>query len=124
MPAAENVELLLKARDSYVNINDQYKKYGDFTMKTIEELYHEVMASEDLKQEFLSLKPEGVEGFAKKYGCKATLDEIKTFLTEKSSASGELSDEEIEQIAGGKGVDDVDTPLSFGRFGIGCSIEL
>ena len=77
-------------------------------MKTIEELYNEVMASEEMKKEFLTLKPEEVEGFAEKHGCKATLDEIKTFLTEKSTASGELSDDELEQIAGGKGGYDTD----------------
>ncbi|MGN0578511.1 MAG: hypothetical protein ACI4J4_07820 [Ruminiclostridium sp.] len=87
-------------------------------MKTIEELYNEVMASEDLKHEFLALKPEEVESFAEKYGCKTTLDEIKSFLTEKSAASGELSDEEIEQIAGGKSGGDI--ALSIGLFGIGC----
>ncbi len=87
-------------------------------MKTIEELYNEVMASEELKKEFLSLKPEEVEGFAEKYGCKATLDEIKAFLTEKSAAAGELSDEEIEQVAGGKGADEVNSPLSVVRLGI------
>lgn len=41
-------------------------------MKTIEELYNEVIASEDLKKEFLALKPEEVEGFAEKHGCNAT----------------------------------------------------
>ena len=71
-------------------------------MKTLEELYKEVMASEELKKEFCALKPDEVEGFAEKHGCKATLDEIKTFLTEKSTAEGEVSEEEVEQIAGGK----------------------
>ena len=71
-------------------------------MKTLEELYNEVMASEELKKEFCALKPDEVEGFAEKHGCKATLDEIKTFLTEKSTAEGEVSEEEVEQIAGGK----------------------
>ena len=71
-------------------------------MKTIEELYNEVMASEEMKKEFLALKPEEVEGFAEKYGCKATFEEIKAFLTEKNTSSGELSDDEIEQVAGGK----------------------
>ena len=71
-------------------------------MKTLEELYNEVMASEELKKEFGSLKPEEVEGFAEKHGCKATLDEIKAFLTEKSTAEGEVSEEEVDQIAGGK----------------------
>ena len=71
-------------------------------MKTLEELYNEVMASEELKKEFCALKPDEVEGFAEKHGCKATLDEIKTFLTEKSKADGEVSEEAVEQIAGGK----------------------
>ena len=77
-------------------------------MKTLEELYKEVMASEELKKEFCALKPEEVEGFAEKHGCKATLDEIKAFLTEKSKAEGEISEEEVEQIAGGKGGYDTD----------------
>ena len=77
-------------------------------MKTLEELYKEVMASEELKKEFCALKPEEVEGFAEKHGCKATLDEIKAFLTEKSNAEGEVSEEEVEQIAGGKGGYDTD----------------
>ena len=70
-------------------------------MKTLEELYNEVMASEELKKEFCALKPDEVEGFAEKHGCKATLDEIKAFLTEKSKAEGEISEEDVEQIAGG-----------------------
>ena len=77
-------------------------------MKTIEELYSEVMASEELKKEFCALSPEEVERFAEKHGCKATLDEIKAFLTEKGTASGKLSDDEIEQVAGGKGDDSED----------------
>lgn len=88
-------------------------------MKTIEELYNEVMASEEMKREFLALKPEKVESFAEKYGCKATLDEIKAFLTEKSTASGELSDDELEQIAGGKMKPD-DILCSIITFGAYC----
>ena len=60
-----------------------------------------------MKNEFLALKPEEVEGFAEKHGCKATLDEIKAFLTEKSAAVGELSDEELKQVAGGKSGKDI-----------------
>ena len=33
-------------------------------MKTLEEFYNEVMASEELKKEFCALKPDEVEGFA------------------------------------------------------------
>ena len=71
-------------------------------MKTIEELYNEVMASEELQKEFLALKPEEVEGFAEKYGCKATLDEIKAYIIERNPSSGELSDEELNRVAGGR----------------------
>ena len=72
-------------------------------MKTIEELYSEVIASEDLKKEFLALKPEEMEGFAEKYGCKATLDEIKAYISENIPDSGVLSDNDLTQISGGKG---------------------
>ncbi|MGN0596595.1 MAG: bacteriocin [Ruminiclostridium sp.] len=71
-------------------------------MKTLEELYNEVIASEDLKKEFLALKPEEVEGFAEKYGCKATFDEIKAYITEHIPDSGSLSDNELNQVTGGK----------------------
>ena len=71
-------------------------------MKTIEELYNEVMASVEMKKEFFSLKPEAVEGFAEKNGCKATLEEIKAFITERNHASKALSDDELCQVVGGK----------------------
>ena len=92
-------------------------------MKTIEELYNEVISSEELKKEFISLKPEEVEGFAEKHGCKAALDEIKAFLTEKSKGSGELSDSEIEQVAGGKSATDEEADWSASTFRIGCLID-
>ena len=72
---------------------------------TLEELYSEVIANDELKKEFCTLKPEEVKGFAEKHGCKATFDEIKAFMTEKSAKSGELSDEDIAQVAGGKNDD-------------------
>ena len=72
-------------------------------MKTLNELYTEVAASDALKNEFLALKtPEDIVAFAKKHGCDATLDDIKAFFEEKQKASGELSEEDLEQVAGGK----------------------
>ena len=91
-------------------------------MKTIEELYKEVLASEELKNEFLSLKPEEVEGFAAKYGCKASLEEIKAFFEAKKSQTGALSDEELDQIAGGKGASTTETFISIGMIGVGCAM--
>ena len=91
-------------------------------MKTIEELYSEVLASEELKKEFLSLKPEKVEDFAAKYGCKASLDEIKAFFEEKKSQSGALSDEELDQVAGGKGFNPIEASISVLSIGFGCAM--
>jgi len=72
-------------------------------MKTLNELYTEVAASDALKNEFLALKtPEDIVAFVKKNGCDATLDDIKAFFEEKQKASGELSEEDLEQVAGGK----------------------
>ena len=90
-------------------------------MKTIEEFYNEVIANDELKKEFLLLKGEGVEEFATKHGCKATEDEIKDFLLEKKNSEGELSEEELDQIAGGKGLDVDELILSIISAGIGCA---
>ena len=89
-------------------------------MKTLEELYSEVLASEELKKEFLALKPEEVEGFAAKHGCKAGLEEIRTFFEAKKNQSGELSDEELDQIAGGKSATFDEALASVATLGIGC----
>jgi len=72
-------------------------------MKTLNELYTEVISSDALKAEFLTLKtPEEIVAFAKKYGCDVTLEDIKAFFEEKQNTSGELSEEDLEQVAGGK----------------------
>ena len=89
-------------------------------MKTLEELYNEVIASEELKKEFLSLKPEEVEGFAAKYGCKASLDEIKAFFEAKKNQTGELSDAELDQVAGGKKANEGEAIYSAYTIGLGC----
>ena len=89
-------------------------------MKSIEELYNEVLANEELKKEFLALKPEEVEAFAAKYDCKASLDEIKTFFEAKKNQPGALSDEELNQIAGGKGADADEAVMSLISAGIFC----
>ena len=89
-------------------------------MKTLEELYNEVLASEELKKEFLSLKPGEVEGFAAKYGCKASLDEIKAFFEAKKNQTRELSDDELDQVAGGKRATGEEAFTSFMSAGLGC----
>ena len=89
-------------------------------MKNVEELYREVLASEALKKEFLALRPEEVEGFAAKYGCEAKPDEIKAFFEAKRNEPGELSDAELDQVAGGKGADFSEGVLSAITVGLFC----
>ena len=92
-------------------------------MKTLKELYTEVMNSEELKNEFLTLKtPEDIVAFAAKHGCTAALDEIKTFFEEKAKATGELSDDELAQVAGGKGVDWGEAVISCTSGGVVCLV--
>ena len=98
-------------------------------MKTLNELYTEVIASDALKAEFLALKtPEEIVAFAKKHGCDATLDDIKAFFEEKQKAAGELSEAELEQVAGGKSttIGGVATDLFFSAatVGIWCAGRL
>ena len=74
-------------------------------MKTLQELYTEIMNSNALKTEFLTLTtPEEIVAFAEKNGCTATLQEIKAFFEEQAAATGELTDAELAQVAGGKSV--------------------
>ena len=92
-------------------------------MKTVEELYREVLASEALKKEFLALRPEEIEGFAAKYGCEAKLDEIRAFFEAKRNEPGELSDAEMNQVAGGKGVNRSEIAMSIFTAGIACGVQ-
>ena len=92
-------------------------------MKTLDELYAEVMNSEELKNEFLTLKtPEDIVAFAAKNGRTAALDEIKAFFEEKAKTSGELSEDDLAQVAGGKGASDGEAFCSVMSAGIICAI--
>lgn len=74
-------------------------------MKTLQELYDEVIASEEIKTEFLECAntEEDVTAFLKKYDCPASVDELKAFLNEKvTEESQKMSEEELQQIAGGQ----------------------
>ena len=71
-------------------------------MKTLQELYNEVIQSDELKKEFLETAKNGkAEDFIKAHGCDATLDEIKAFLEEQTKSDKELSADELENVAGG-----------------------
>ena len=71
-------------------------------MKTLQDLYKEVMASDELKAAFAqAAKDKKVADFLKANGCDATEEEFKTFLAEKAGSDKALSEEDLENVAGG-----------------------
>ena len=71
-------------------------------MKTIQELYSEVMESQELKEQFIEAAKAGKqEAFLKEHGCEATLEEVKAFLEAKQQEDAPLSVDEMENAAGG-----------------------
>ena len=72
--------------------------------KTIAEVYEEVMKSAELQKEFLAAEQNGtIAAFAAAHGCEASAEEVQAFLKTKLSEDKELSLDELEQAAGGKG---------------------
>ena len=71
-------------------------------MKSLEALYKEVMESEDLKKGFLEAakSEETLKAFLKNHSCDVGLEELQTFLKEKAVIN--ISDEDIDSVAGGK----------------------
>ncbi len=71
-------------------------------MKTVQDLYKEVMASEELKKAFAqAAKDNKVADFLKAQGCEATEEEFKAFIQEKAGSDKPLSESELENAAGG-----------------------
>ena len=67
-------------------------------MKTLEELYNEILADEGLKEQLKAAAEENkVEEFFKSHGCEATVDEVKEFINSKK----EVSLDELDSAAGG-----------------------
>lgn len=79
-------------------------------MKTIRELYAEVIADESLRAEYMAAEECGrEEEFMRAHGCAATADELAQFIENAGGAdeyseraSGELSDDELDDVAAGK----------------------
>ena len=72
-------------------------------MKTIQELYNEIMASKELKAQFIDAAKAGKqEEFLKEHGCEATLEDVKAFLEAKQNEDAPLSVNELENAAGGE----------------------
>ena len=72
--------------------------------KTIAEVYEEVMKSADLQKEFLAAEKNGsIAAFAAAHGYEASAEEVQAFLKAKLNEDKELSLDELDQVAGGKG---------------------
>ena len=90
-------------------------------MKTLQELYNEIIASEELKAAFAEAAKNGkAMDFLKAQGCEVTAEELAAFLKSKT---GELSDEELDNVAGGKcSKRSVDVLVSIRGWGVACAI--
>ena len=90
-------------------------------MKTLSELYDEILASDDLKKEFFEAgkTKEATAEFLKKHECSASVEEFLAFLKERAAEVKELSQEELSQVAGGDTADNIGAAvvMSFAEFG-------
>lgn len=96
-------------------------------MKTIQELYNEVMENQELKEKFIEAANAGKqEDFLKEQGCEATLEEVAAFLQAKAKAEEDvpLSLDELENSAGGEcnAKTGGETFISVISLGAGCMV--
>lgn len=73
-------------------------------MKTFEELFHEIVGSDELKKAYetaVRSGDEAVEAFLKENGCNATVADVKNYFKEQQEAR-ELTADEIAGVAGGQ----------------------
>jgi predicted ribosomally synthesized peptide with nif11-like leader len=67
---------------------------------TLEELYTKTISDENLKKAFSEAKKEGkIADFLAANGCEASAEDVEKFLASKKD--GELSDDELDNVAGG-----------------------
>lgn len=83
-------------------------------MIKMNELYEKVAASEELQKEFAEITKKATADnaeeivkelidFAKRQGYEVTAEEMKVFFSGMASDCNELSDMELDAVAGGKG---------------------
>jgi len=92
-------------------------------MKTLHELYKEILDSDELKATFVDAAKNGKAAeFLQVHGCEATAEEVTAFL---KSQTGELSDEELDNAAGGGCNDETvyEAMMSIASFGIYCAVN-
>ena len=90
-------------------------------MKTLQELYKEITASDELKTAFVEAAKDGkTADFLKEQGCEATAEELAAFL---KGQTGEISDEELDSVAGGKcSKRALDVLVSIRGWGVACAV--
>ena len=90
-------------------------------MKTLQEIYSEVLKSEELKKAFSeAVQSKTVEDFLKSHGCEASMEDVAAFLKEQQAKSGEVADNELDNVVGGCNRDEAG--FSICTFGIGCAV--
>lgn len=80
-------------------------------MKTVQELYREIITSDELKKAFVkAMKASKLEGFLRAHDCEATEEEVREFLETMAAEDTpiELSDDQLRGVAAGSFVDSVE----------------
>lgn len=90
-------------------------------MATLDELYTNVLADEAEKAAFAEAAktPEGLAAFLEAHGCDATPEQVAEFLKARRSEEGEISDAELDSVAGGCNAGEA--AHSIISFGISCA---
>ena len=92
--------------------------------KLLDDAYKKILASEELQTKFVeAIKENKLDAFLKEQNIDATVEEVKEYLTKKfKNTEGELSKEELDMAAGGKGTTGW-VILSIVGLGIGCAVS-
>ena len=73
-------------------------------MKTAQELYSEIIASNEQKKAFVeAMKADKIEDFLRANDCEATAEEVREYIETKAAEDTpiELSEDELKNVAGG-----------------------
>ena len=68
-------------------------------MKTMEELYKEIIGSKELQEELKKVSEEMLEAFLKQHDCAADAKEFAAFVD--AHKEGAIEDEDAQAVAGG-----------------------
>ena len=91
-------------------------------MATLEEVYQQVLADDGERAAFAEAAKAGtVQAFAAERGCEATEQEVVNFLKELCAHEGELSEAELEGVAGGCATDEA--LVSTFTLGTACAVS-